>query len=182
MSFGAFSGYGRFGGVEAGTRSGMKDRELLRAAIAEALSAVRRGDEQDALLMFDRLAGSSWNTLQDTVLELADANYEMLLTMTGSRRDDDLVITLCDEDGSDRTVDDLEPAQRTATRVLLALAAGRPEDARTQLEIAGAADEPAATGQVLAHTVGWTLEMVETCEDAGRPVPRWLYPVLIADR
>lgn len=160
----------------------MRDRELLRAAIAEALSAVRRGDEDEALLMFDRLAGVSWNTLQDTVLELADANYEMLLSMTGSRRDDDLVITLCDEDGSDRTVDDLEPAQRTATRVLLALAAGRREDARTQLEIAASSGDPDSTGHVLAHTVSWTLEMVDTCEDADRPVPRWLYPVLIAGR
>jgi hypothetical protein len=160
----------------------MRDRKLLRAAIAEALSAVRRGNEDEALLMFDRLAGSSWNTLQDTVLELADANHEMLLTMTGSRRDDELVISLADEDGEDRTIDDLEPAQRTATRVLLALAAGRPEDARAQLEIAASAPDQEVPGHVLAHTVSWTLEMVETCEEAGRPVPGWLQPVLLGGR
>ncbi|HEX5400744.1 MAG TPA: hypothetical protein VFX16_00425 [Pseudonocardiaceae bacterium] len=156
----------------------MRDRQLLRSAIAEALAAVRHGDEGEALLMFERLAGSSWRTLRDTVLELAEANFEMLLTMTGSDRDDDIVISLADEDGEARSVDDLEPSQRTATRVLLALAAGRPADARTQLEIAANADDPEATGQVLAHTVTWTLEMVDTCESAGEPVPQWLQPAL----
>lgn len=140
--------------------------------------AVRRGDEDDALVMFEQLAGSSWQTLQDTVLELADANLDMLLTMTGSRRDDDLVITLADEDGNTRSIDDLDPTQRTATRVLLALAASRPEDARAQLDIAATAEDPDVPGKILAHTVSWTMEMIETCETAGRPVPKWLRPVL----
>jgi hypothetical protein len=159
----------------------MRDRQLLQGAIAEALAAVRRGDEHEALLMFERLAGSSWRTLRDTILELAEANFEMLLTMTGSRRDDDLVIALADEDGEVRSVDDIEPSQRTATRVLLAVAAGRPDDAKTQLEIAAEAEDPEVPGQVLAHTVSWTLEMVETCEAGGVAVPGWLSPAL-ADR
>jgi hypothetical protein len=158
----------------------MRDRERLRAAIATALTAVRRGDEDDAVMMFDRLAGSSWLTLRDTVLELAGANFEMLLEMTGADADDDVVIALADEDGDMRSVDDLEPAQRTATRVLLALAAGRPDDAAIQLDIAADAPDPDVPGEVLAHTVSWTLEMVDTCDTAGRPVPGWLRPVLAA--
>jgi hypothetical protein len=158
----------------------MRDRQLLRGAIAEALGAVRRGDEDEAVLMFDRLAGSSWLTLRDTVLELAEANFDMLLTLTDSRRDDDVIITLADEDGDQQSVDALEPSQRTATRVLLALATGRPDDARTQLEIASDSSDPEAVGHVLAHTVSWTLDLVETCEDAAKPVPRWLRPVLAA--
>jgi hypothetical protein len=158
----------------------MRDRQLLRGAIAEALGAVRRGDEDGALAMFDRLAGSSWNRLRDTILELAEANFDMLLTMTNSRKDDDLVISLSDEEGELRSVDDLEPAQRTATRVLLALAAGHPEDAKTQLEIAADAEDPDVAGQVLAHTVSWTLEMVDSCESTGKDVPKWLTPVLLA--
>src|ERR1700742_4185007 len=125
-----------FGAPRGGTRPSMRDRQLLRGAIAEALSAVRRGDEDGALAMFDRLAGASWNTLRDTILGLAEANFEMLLTMTNSCREDDLIISLSDEEGELRAVDDLEPAQRTATRVLLALAAGHEEDARAQLDIA----------------------------------------------
>jgi hypothetical protein len=156
----------------------MSDRkQQLRGAIAEALCAVRRGDENQALYMFDRLAGASWPMLRDTVLELADANFEMLLTMSGSRRDDGLVVTLVTEDGIG-SVDDLEPPQRTATRILLAMAANRPDDASTQLDIAAEADDPEAVGHVLAHTVSWTLDLVTTCEDSGKPVPRWLEPVL----
>ena len=34
------------------------------------------------------------------------------------------------------------------------------------------------TGQVFAHTVSWTLELLEVCADNGRPVPPWLRPVL----
>lgn len=158
----------------------MRDRQTLRGAIAEALLAVRRGDENEALAMFEQLAGSSWQTLRDTVLELADANFQMLLTMTSSRRRDELVISLADEDGTSRSIDELDPTQRTATRILLAVAAGRPEDARTQLEIAARSADPEVSAHVLAHTVAWTLEMIETCEGAGRPVPRWLRPVLAA--
>lgn len=156
----------------------MPDRELLRTAIAEALGAVRRGDEDGAVLMFDRLAGSCWLSLRDTVLELAEANVDMLLAVTDSGREEDLVITLADETGD--TIDDLAPAQRTATRVLLAMAAGRPADAALQLEIAGAAEDTEAPGQVLAHTIAWTLEMVDACVAAARPVPAWLRPALLA--
>jgi hypothetical protein len=158
----------------------MKDRQGLRGAIAEALSAVRRGDEGEALDKFARLAGTTWHTLRDTVLELAEANFEMLLTVTGSRRDDDLVITLADDEGDPKSIDDLEPSQRTATRILLALAAGRPDDARAQWEIATSSEDPEVPGQVLAHTVSWTMEMIETCEATAQPVPRWLRPVLTA--
>lgn len=158
----------------------MRDRERLRDAIATALTAVRRGNEDDAVQMFDRLAGSSWRILRDTVMELAEANFEMLLEMTGADREDDVVIALADEDGDVQSVDDLAPAQRTATRVLLALAAGRPEDAAIQLDIAADAPDPDVPGEVLAHTVSWTLEMVDTCDTAGHPVPRWLRPVLAA--
>ncbi len=126
--------------------------------------------------MFDRLAGSSWATLRAAVMELADAIFEMLLTMTGNRREDDLVVTLA-EDGVG-SVDDLEPPQRTATRVLLALAARHPDDAEAQLDIAAQADDPQAVGHVLAHTVSWTLDLVNTCEDLGKPVPSWLQPVV----
>lgn len=158
----------------------MKDRQVLRAAIAEALTAVRRGDERDALVKFERLAGSTLHTLRETVLELAEANFEMLLTVTGSRRDDELVITLADDEGDPRSIDDLEPCQRTATRILLALASGHPDDAKEQFEIAAESEDDEAPGQVLAHTVSWTLEMIEACEVSAQPVPRWLRPVLAA--
>lgn len=158
----------------------MNERELLRTALAGAVSAVRRGDEDDALVRFGRLAGTSGVTLRDSVLELAGANVEMLLTLTGHEADDDPLVVLAGEDteGEPASIDDTEPAQRATTRVLLALANGHQEDAELQLDIVAAASDPDETGHVLAHTMSWTLELLDMCADTGQPVPGWLRPVL----
>lgn len=156
------------------------DRTLLRTVLAGAVSAVRRGDEDDALVRFGRLAGSSGVTLRDSVLELAGANVEMLLTLTGHDGDDDPLVVLAgeDTDGQPASIDDTEPAQRASTRVLLALANGHQDDAELQLDIVEGASDPDETGQVLAHTMSWTLELLDMCADTGHPVPGWLRPVL----
>lgn len=158
----------------------MDDRELLRTAIAGAVGAVRRGDEDDALVRFGRLAGTTGLTLRDSVLELAGANVEMLLTLTGHDRDDDPLVVLAGEDteGVPASIDDIEPAQRATARVLLALANGHEEDAELQLDIVEAAPDPNQSGHVLAHTMSWTLELLDMCADTGSPVPGWLRPVL----
>jgi hypothetical protein len=158
----------------------MNERELLRIAIAGAVGAVRRGDEDDALVRFGRLAASTGLTLRDSVLELAEANVEMLLTLTDHESDDDLLVTLADEDveGVPTSIDETEPAQRATARVLLALANGHQDDAETQLDIVDAAPDPEETGRVFAHTMSWTLELLDVCVDTGQPVPPWLRPVL----
>jgi len=158
----------------------MTDRELLRAAIVGAVGAVRRGDEDGALERFGRLADGNGLALRDSVLELAEANVEMLYSLIGADPDDDLLLTLADGDGDGLpgAIDDAEPAQRASARVLLALANGHHEDAETQLDIVAAAPDPDETGHVFAHTVSWTLELLEVCADNGRPVPPWLRPVL----
>lgn len=170
----------------------MDERDVLRTAIAGALGAVRRGDEDSALVQFGRLANTSGLSLRDSVLELAEANVEMLLTITGHESDDDVLVTLSDGvddgegdgdgDGTDpeepRGIDDTEPAQRATARVLLALANGHQEDAQTQLDIVEAAPDPDETGHVFAHTMSWTLELLDICADTGQPVPEWLEPAL----
>jgi geranylgeranyl pyrophosphate synthase len=103
-----------------------------------------------------------------------------LLTLTGHDPDDDLLVTLADEDdeGEPTSIDDTEPAQRATARVLLALANGHQEDAEAQLDIVEAAPNPDETGHVFAHTMSWTLELLEICAGNGTPVPPWLAPVL----
>jgi hypothetical protein len=158
----------------------MDERELLRSAIAGAVGAVRRGDEDDALVRFGRLAGSAGLTLRESVLELANANVEMLVTLTGHDRDEDMLVTLAEEDteGEPQSIDDTEPAQRATARVLLALANGNQDDAEMQMDIVASAPDPEETGHVFAHTMSWTLELLDICADTGKPVPSWLRPVL----
>jgi hypothetical protein len=153
----------------------MNDRDHMRAAIAGAIGALRKGDEQHALVLFGRLAGSAGLPVRQGVLELADANVTMLRTLTGHQEDDDLVFTV-DDEGSG-SIDDADPAQRATARVLLALANGYPEDADIQLDIVADAPDRNATGQVFAYMMGWTLELLELCERSDNPVPDWLRAV-----
>lgn len=155
----------------------MNDRDYMRAAIAGAIGALRKGDEQHALVLFGRLAGAAGLPVRAGVLELADANVAMLRTLTGHQPDDDLVFTV-DDDSADGSIDDADPAQRATARILLALANGYPGDADVQLDIVAEAPDPNATGQVFAYMMGWTLELLDLCERAGHPVPGWLRPVL----
>jgi hypothetical protein len=161
----------------------MKDRDYMRSAIAGAIGALRRGDEDYALALFGRLAGSAGLPVRQGVLELADANVAMLRTLTGHESDDDLIFTV-DDDGPTAageeagSIDDADPAQRSTARILLALANGYPEDADLHLDIVAAAPDRNATGQVFAYMMGWTLELLDLCENSGHPVPGWLRPVL----
>jgi hypothetical protein len=157
----------------------MKDRDYMRSAITGAIGALRRGDEDYALVLFGRLAGSAGLPVREGVLELADANVTMLRTLTGHQPNDDLIFTI-DDDGPMETgsIDEADPAQRSTARILLALANGYPEDADLHLDIVAAAPDRNATGQVFAYMMGWTLELLDLCENSGHPVPGWLRPVL----
>jgi hypothetical protein len=161
----------------------MKDRDYMRSAIAGAIGALRRGDEDYALVLFGRLAGSAGLPVRQGVLELADANVTMLRALTGHKDDDELIFTV-DDDGPTApgeeggSIDDADPAQRSTARILLALANGYPEDADLHLDIVATAPDRNATGQVFAYMMGWTLELLDLCENSGHEVPGWLRPVL----
>ncbi|HWC78480.1 MAG TPA: hypothetical protein VG756_00820 [Pseudonocardiaceae bacterium] len=156
------------------------DRELLRATIAGAVGAVRRGSEDDALVLLGRLGAASDEATRDSVCELAGANVDMLLGLAGQPRGEDVMVTLDGEDADGKTVsiDEFEPAQRAATRVMLALANGHPEDASAQLDIVAISGDPMELGQVFVHTLCWTLELLDSCAAGGHDVPSWLRPVL----
>jgi hypothetical protein len=158
----------------------MKDRDHMRSAIAGAIGALRRGDEDHALVLFGRLAGSAGLPIRQGVLELADANVTMLRTLTGHESEDELIFTVDDDEPTAEggSIDDADPAQRSTARILLALANGYPEDADLHLDIAAAAPDRNATGQVFAYMMGWTLELLDLCENSGNPVPGWLRSVL----
>jgi hypothetical protein len=158
----------------------MNDQELLRATIAGAVSAVRRGSEDDALVLLGKLGASSTAAARESVCELASANVDMLLGLAGRPAGEDVMVTLDgeDADGKSVSIDEFEPAQRAATRVMLALANGHPEDAQAQLDVVSEAGDPMELGQVFVHTLCWTLELLDNCEASGHSVPPWLRPVL----
>jgi len=157
----------------------MTDRELLRATIAGAVRAVRQGSEDDALLLLGRLASISDGAARESVCELAMANVHMLVDLAGGK-DDGMLVTLdgVDAEGNQVAIDEFEPAQRVATRVLLALANDRPRDAEAQLDIVVATGDPLELGQVFVHTLCWTLELLDNAATTGVEVPDWLRPVL----
>jgi len=156
----------------------MNDRDYMRSVIAGAICALRRGDEQQALVLFGKLAGAAGLPVRHGVLELAEANVSMLRTLTGHRPGDDLVFTVADDTPGIGSIDDADPAQRTTARIVLALANGCPDDAEVQLDITADAPDPSSTGQVFAHMMGWTLELLDLCESEDHPVPGWLEPVV----
>ena len=169
-------------------------RRRLRSAIANMITAIRRREPADAAEPLEVLAAASTGTVRTCVLELAGANADMLRALRerlpGGRRDPEwqetghpgaeTVVTVQSvaSDGTPIDIDDIDPPQRTATRVVLALANGNPGDAGIQLDIAAEADEPDVLREVLAHTVVWTLELLDQCAASNRPAPAWLRPVL----
>jgi hypothetical protein len=157
------------------------DRGRLRAAIASAVEAIRDGGGAPTL---DAVVTSSARTARVCVLELAEANAQMLTGLFDPPADEvgdcDVVITVDHWDVGEVAIgiDELVPAARTATRVMLAIANGCADDVHTHLDIAFAAGGTDELRQVLAHTVLWTLELVGRCEVTDRPVPAWLAPVM----
>lgn len=157
----------------------MSDRQDLRSVIGAALEAAQDGDEDRTLRQLGRLVGMSDDPLRTAILELARANADMLLALTGDT-DPDLVLglELVSDDGATVPIDDLEPALRASIRIVLSLANGRPADATTQLDLVTAAGDPAELGLVVVHTLMWTLQLLDACENLGTSAPSWLREVM----
>ncbi|HWE90910.1 MAG TPA: hypothetical protein VG317_15740 [Pseudonocardiaceae bacterium] len=164
----------------------MTDREVTRVrdAIDGVLAAARGGDENITLDRLERLIRMSEDSIHSAVWELASADVQMLRTLTGPEMSDDgrpVKFELRDTGGQAVSVDELDPPLRSAVRTVLALAHGRDDDAHRQLDIVDQLGEPADTGAVLVQMLAWTLELLGGCEQADRPAPHWLRPVLSTD-
>jgi hypothetical protein len=157
----------------------VSDRQDLRAAIGRALDAARDGDEDRTLRQLGQLVGMSDDPLRSATLELARANADMLLALTGDT-DGGLVLglELVSDDGATVPIDDLEPSLRAAIRIVLSLANGRPADAATQIDLVVASGGPTELGLVVVHTLMWTLQLHDACASIGTSAPRWLQDVM----
>jgi hypothetical protein len=158
----------------------MTDRTALRTEIARAVAAVRDGEQEHAVTRLARLTEAADQVMRDSVLELVGANVEMLHTAVDGPADIAVQFAVegANEDGEQVPIDEFEPAQRAATRIMLALANDRREDADIQLDIVAAAPGSTEMGLVFVHTLCWTIELLDVCQEVGYEVPVWLRPVL----
>jgi len=157
----------------------MNDREVVRAIIVGTVSALRRGEEDEAVMLWTKLVAASDETARDSVRELASANVEMLFSLVGSAEGGEvLVVDGTDLDGRPISIDDVEPAQRAATRIMLAYAHGSAEDAELQLDLVASAPESEEMRVVFVHLLCWAVGLLDTCDEEGSAVPNWLRPVL----
>jgi hypothetical protein len=158
----------------------MTDRTALRTEIAHAVAAVRDGEQEDAVTRLARLTEAADQVMRESVLELVSANVEMLHAAVDGA--EDIVVQFAvdgeDDNGEPVPIDEFEPAQRAATRIMLALANNRSEDADLQLDIVAAAPGASEMGLVFVHTLCWTLELLDVCQEVGYEIPVWLRPVL----
>ncbi|MDT7724553.1 MAG: hypothetical protein QOI21_1129 [Actinomycetota bacterium] len=157
----------------------MTDREALRSEIAVAVATVRTGDQEIAVTRLARLTEAEEPVMRESVLELVGANVEMLHASVAGVATDvvEFAVDGQDDDGQPVPIDDFEPSQRAATRIMLALANDRPDDAEMQLDIVAAAEGRSELGLVFVHTLCWTLELLDICEEIGYDIPDWLRPL-----
>lgn len=153
----------------------MNDLRRLRTVLGGALDAARRGDDEQTLYQFGTLVSLSDDALRDAVVELAMANAEMLLTLAGLPDVGSVLgVDLFRGDGAEVEIDTVEPSLRVAIRILLAVGHGHPEDVRTQLDVVDDMQDPAEMGLVLVHTLMWSVQLMDACDGAGRPIPSWI--------
>jgi hypothetical protein len=144
----------------------MNDRAMLRAEIVGAMAAVRWGDQDHAARLLSKLTGGTPAAMRESVSELVAANVEMVHAAVdsegGGDEDRDLAFAVDGQDAEGRPlpIDDFEPAQRAATRIVQA------------------APRYNEMGLVFVHTMCWTLDLLDLCERLDRGVPDWLRPVL----
>lgn len=158
----------------------MNDREVVQAIIVGTVAALRRGEEQEAVMLWTKLVSASDETARDSVRELALANVEMLLSLVGSSESSGEVLIVGSEstDGEPISIDDVEPAQRAATRIMLAYAHGSAEDAELQLDVVASAPSSEEMRVVFVHLLCWAVGLLDICEEEGSAVPYWLRSVL----
>jgi hypothetical protein len=154
----------------------MNRRESLRSDIAETVAAVRVGDSDRAAVLLTRLTDAPGCTMRDCVRELVAANVTMLQAAAGGVRRGEVDFSLdgVDAEGRPVGIDEVEPSQRAATRIMLALAGDRSGDAEIQLNIVAARPGTKEMGLVFVHTLYWTMELLDLCEGIEYAVPDWL--------
>lgn len=144
----------------------MPDRDSLRAAVADVLDAMRRGDDEQTKEQVTALMEMGEPTARAAVWELAKANSVVMRATADPAWDGrPVAVELCDPDGSPIDIDRCPPALRASVRILLAMVHHEDQDARAQLDIVSG-QGIGELALVFLHLAAWTLALVELLEEA----------------
>lgn len=157
-----------------------EQRQRLLDAAATALASTRRGDDSSAVNeLIDFLVSSpdGRGDARDLVLLLFGECSEMVTTL-GATENTGVKMQVFDTDGQELSIDDADPAVRTAVRTLLAEVHGDSEAARDQIEIALSSADPSELATVVLQALRWTVRLSEECENRDMPVPPWIRSAL----
>lgn len=155
-------------------------RRRLVAAAGRALARTRDGYDDEAiaeLIRSVRESSDGQEHARDLVLLLFSACSE-LVTMLGSGGTAPVKMQVVDAGGHELSIDDAEPAVRTAVRTLLAEVHGDDQAAADQVEIALHSASPVEVTSVLLQALRWTLRLSTECLDRGLAVPGWIADAL----
>jgi hypothetical protein len=157
------------------------DGSRLRDAAASALGSTHRGDESAAVNeLIDFLASSpdGRGDARDLVLLLFSECSGMVTALGATEQTTGVKMQVFDTDGQELSIDDAEPAVRTAVRTLLAEVHGDSEAARDQIEIALSNADPSELATVVLQALRWTVRLSEECGSRELPVPPWISSAL----
>jgi hypothetical protein len=140
----------------------MNDQQEFEDAIGCALAAIRVGDSDRTMDALADLASLGETALRAAALKLATAGAGLIRRLFPDPRTDPLVeLRLADIDGSDIAIDELEPALRSAIRMVLSLVNGSEADAIDQLALVSGDDQRVELASVVVQLLMWTVQMQE---------------------
>ncbi|MFB9907544.1 hypothetical protein [Allokutzneria oryzae] len=147
--------------------------------VVSAVGLLRRGAVEGTSAKLDVVVeqGSDWVRAATGMLAMADA--DMLCGLAETTDDMSLdtgFVEVLSADGEQVSIDEVAPPLRAVLRTVLAHAYGDPAAAEEQMSLAFREDDPVTGKHVLAHTVLWTAQLMDVCEEHAVSVPPWLIP------
>lgn len=155
-----------------------KGRLLVKAQ--RALSAMRRDREFEALDYLRPGHGHSDERSAETreIVLLLFSECSAMVAALGNGGATPLKVQVYDAGGDEVTIDDVEPAVRTAVRTLLAEVQGNAADAEQQVHIAMSSASQEEVVSLMIQALRWTLRLAVECVERDLAVPDWIVEAL----
>lgn len=156
------------------------DQGRLLEQAQRALIAMRRDREFEALDCLRPGNGDSDERSAETreIVLLLFSECSAMVAALGNGGVTPLQVQVYDAGGTEVTIDDVEPAVRTAVRTLLAEVQGNPADAEQQVQIAMSSASQEDLVSLMIQALRWTLRLAAECLERDLAVPDWIVEAL----